>query len=148
MASYLELDIDSVARIGLMFLDGDALENILLDRYGHPDYDFDHFNSCKITLLKLERMNPTLGLTAVLWQLRPDNEEMAVPVAAGTALPLEGYRPCPVSPALGQALAGEFGVTTRRSESCSSHYYPVRNSDGEIVGALELLEGLRPHVDI
>ena len=148
MASYLELDIDSVAKIGLMFLDGDALEEILLDRYGHPDYDFDKFNSCKITLLRLERMNPTLGLTAILWQLRPDNGEMAVPVAAGTALPLEGYRPCPVSPALRKALDGEFGAAAHRSESCWSHYYPVRNSDGEIVGALELLEGLRPHVDI
>ena len=148
MASYLDLDIDSVAKLGLMFLDGDALEEILLDRYGHPDYDFDKFNSCKITLLRLERMNPTLGLTAILWQLRPDNGEMAVPVAAGTALPLEGYRPCPVSPALRKALDGEFGAAARRSESCWSHYYPVRNSDGEIVGALELLEGLRPHVDI
>ena len=94
MASYLELDFDSVARIGLMFLDGDALEDILLDRYGHPDYDFDNFNSCKITLLKLERMNPSLGLTAILWQLRPDNEEMAVPVAAGAALPLEDISRC------------------------------------------------------
>lgn len=148
MATYLELDADSVARIGLMFLDGDSLEEILLDRYGHPDYDFDNFNRCKIALMKLERMNPTLGLTAVLWQLRPDNEELATPVAAGSALPLEGYRPCPASEALKQALAGEFGVAAARSGTCTSHYYPVRNSDGEIVGALELLEGLRPHIDI
>lgn len=148
MASYLDLDIDSVAKIGLMFLDGDCLEDILLDRYGHPDYDFDNFNACKIVLLKLERINPNLGLTAVLWQLRPDNAEIAVPVAAGTALPLEGYRPCPVSDAVRRAFGGESGVTAYRSDSCTSHYYPVRNSDGEIVGVLELLAGVRPRVDI
>ncbi len=148
MASCWDLDIDSVARIGLLFLDGDALEEVLLDRYGHPDYDFDRFNSCKIALMKLERINPRLGLTAVLWQLRPDDDSLVVPVVAGNALPLEGYRPSPVSPALRAALEGEFGSSAARSATCCSHYYPVRNSDGEICGALELLAGPRPKIDI
>lgn len=148
MATYQELDLDSVAKIGLIFLDGDALEDILLDRYGHPDYDFDNFNCCKIALMKIERINPTLGLTAVLWQARPDNPAIAVPVAAGNALPLEGYQPCPASPAFLAAINGEFGVARKRSESCSSHYYPVHNSDGEISGVLELLCGPRPKIDI
>ena len=127
MASYLDLDTDSVAKIGLMFLDGDCLEDILLDRYGHPDYDFDNFNTCKIVLLKLERMNPNLGLTAVLWQLRPDNEEIAVPVAAGTALPLEGYRPCPVSGAVRRAFSGESGVTAQRGRTGTAGRNPAQN---------------------
>lgn len=148
MAGCCDLDIDSVARIGLLYLDGDALEEVLLDRYGHPDYDFDKFNTCKIALMKLERINPQLGLTAVLWQLRPDDDSLAVPVVAGNALPLEGYRPAPVSPALRAALDGEFGSRTVRTETCCSHYYPVRNSDGEICGALELLAGPRPKIDI
>ena len=45
--SYHELDIDSVARIGLMYLDGDQFETVLLDRFDHTDYDFDRFINVK-----------------------------------------------------------------------------------------------------
>lgn len=148
MASCTELDAGSVARIGLMFLDGDSLEEILLDKYGHPDYDFDRFNACKIALLKIERINPALQVYAILWQRRPDNPMLAVPVVAGSALPVEGYQPARISPALQAALQGEFGTLTQRGEGCCSRYYPVYNSDGEPVGALELLLGARRKNDI
>ena len=148
MANCTELDADSVARIGLMFLDGDSLEEVLLDPYGHPDYDFDRFNACKIALLKIERINPALQAYAILWQRRPDNPVLAVPVVAGSALPVEGYQPTRISPALSSALKGEFGTLTEREAGCCSRYYPVYNSDGEPVGALELLLHARQRNDI
>ena len=148
MATLLDLDVDSVARAGLIFLDGDSLEDILLDAYGHTDYNFDLFNNCKITIMKIERINPGLKLTAFLWQARPDNPRMAVPVVAGNALPLTGYGAVEISPALAAALDGTFGTTAQYPSGARSHYYPVRNSDGEIAGALELLAGNQTVVDI
>ncbi|MDR1061287.1 MAG: hypothetical protein LBL83_08805 [Clostridiales bacterium] len=147
MASYLELDVDSVARIGLIFLDGDSLEDILLDKYGHTDYDFDKFNACKKAIMKIERLNPSLEITAILWQRRPDSASMAVPVVAGRALPLEGHAPSPVSPALEAAFSGRAASAERESGG-TSHYYPVKNIDAEIVGALELLRGNSRAVDV
>ena len=148
MATFLDLDISSIAKIGLMFLDGDHLEDILLDAYGHTDYDFDNFNSCKATIMKIERMNPNLHLIAVLWQKRPDNEEMAVPVVAGKALPLEGFGTSRITPSMQKAFDGEWDIQYERIPGGISHYYPVRNSDAEIVGVLELLEDPESHVDI
>jgi hypothetical protein len=146
MAKRIELDADSVAEIGLMFLDGDCLEEILLDKYGHTDYDFDNFNACKKWVMRIERLNPKLGLTAVLWQLRPDNNDFAVPVVAGKAMPLSGFRGTFTETELRAALNGTPAIRENGESYC--HFYPVKNSDAEIVGALELIEGKRPHVDI
>ncbi|MFV0400001.1 MAG: hypothetical protein ACK5LX_05200 [Oscillospiraceae bacterium] len=144
-ANYTQLDIDSVARIGLLYLDGDSFEDVLLDAYGHVDYDFDNFNRCKTSLMLLQRINPALEVAAILWQRRPDNPAMAVPLVASGSLPLEGHGISPISPELGAALSGQWGVVRNRAEGVS-RYYPVKNSDGEIVGALELLQG--PRTDI
>lgn len=140
MADCRMLDVDSVARIGLLYLDGDSLEAILLDAYGHVDYDFDRFNACKISLMRMLRINPALHMAAILWQRRPDNAGMAVPVVACGSLPAEGHGISRISPALAGALTGEWSTTTQRKDSVS-RYYPVKNSDGEIVGALELMHG-------
>lgn len=146
MAHHLDLDIDSIAHIGLIYLDGDSLESILLDAYGHVDYDFDNFNACKISLMHMQRINPSLGLIAILWQAKPDNPAMAAPLVASGSLPLEGHGISPVSAELSQAFKGQWAVVRPRKQGGSSHYYPVKNSDGEIVGALELLQG--PRTDI
>jgi hypothetical protein len=148
LCTYEKLDIDSVARIGLLYLDGDRLENILLDRYGHTDYDFENFNAVKKSLIKMEKINPVLDLTAILWQLRPDNDELVVPVVAGNAFPFEGWRRTYINGEMKQVfMTGEKQVK-RRSEACSSYYYAVRNSDDEIVGVLELIHGQREKGDI
>lgn len=148
MTTYQELDIDSIARIGLLFLNGDSLEEILLDKYGHVDYDFDNFNDCKKTIMRIERINPQAALCAVLWQLRPDNAEMAVPVVASASLPLEGWQTCPVPQGVAGVLQGENTVVVERENKIVSHYYPVKNSDAEPVGVLELISGNRVKVDI
>lgn len=148
MATYVELDVDSIARTGLLFLNGDSLEEILLDKYGHVDYDFDKFNDCKKAIMRIERINPDADLCAVLWQLRPDNTEMAVPVAAGASLPLEGWQVCPAPQGVTRVLGGESTAVIERGRGIISHYYPVKNSDAEPVGVLELIQGNRVKVDI
>lgn len=146
MATNLELNAESVGAIALLYIDGDALEDVLLDKHGHPDYDFANFNALKKALMKAERINPALDLTAVLWQLRPDNKAMALPLVCGNALPAEGWQGARPNAALAAAFEGRCGAWDRGT--CRSHYFPVKNSDAEIVGALELLEGDRQKGDI
>lgn len=144
----MELDVDSIAKIGLMFMDGDSLEDVLLDKIGHTDYDFDKFNVCKIVLMKIERMNPSLKVTGIIWQHRADNCDIAIPVIAGKSLPYEGWQRTEVTDEMRRAFEGEFGVKKTRSSMASSHYYPVKNSDCGIVGVLELIVGNRDQLDI
>lgn len=142
MANYLELDLDSVVRIGLMYLDGDQFEDVQLDRYGDTDYDFDRFANVKNALTRLENINPSLALCATLWQFHPKNPRLAVPVVAGKSLPPEGWtRTLAPEPMM---LARDSGLpqTRDRGQGLVSTYYPVKNSDGEIVGVLELLQGM------
>ena len=147
MADYTELDADSVARIGLMFLDGDSFEEIALDKLPQVDYDFDKFNECKKVVMKIERMNPAMDVTVFLWQRRPDNEYVAVPMVAGKSLPLEGYGPSKITPEKESAFNGVSASMDRGDEGVS-HFYPIKNSDAEIVGVLELLVGKKTVVDI
>lgn len=135
------LDPDNIARIGLMFIDGDSFESVLLDKIGHVDYDFDKFNRCKIPLMKVERMNPDLEITAVLWQPKLTNPDIMLPLVAGKALPFEGWQFAVMNDEMRRAWNGEFGSVKKRSSVCSSHYYPLKNSDAETVGLLELIVG-------
>jgi hypothetical protein len=148
MCSFLELDIDSVARIGLLYLDGDKLEKVLLDKYGPTDYDFDLFNDLKKSVMKMEKINPVLNLSAVLWILHPNNEELGYPMVAGNALPFEGWMINKANKALKDMFTSGNKQVLKRSEVCSSHYFPIKNSDAEIVGALEFIYGNREKVDI
>ena len=145
---YRQLDVDNIARIGLMFVDGDSFENVLIDRIGHVDYDFDAFNRCKIPLMKIEKINPDLKITAAMWQYRADNHEYALPLVAGQALPFEGWARALVNPEMRRAFGGEFGPVKTRSAACNSHYYPIKNSNAEIVGVLELIVGDKIAVNI
>lgn len=148
MSNFKVLDIDTIARIGLMYINGDKLEDVLLDKYGHTDYDFDNFNDLKKSIMKLERIDPDLGLTAILWQLRIDNENLVTPVVAGNALPVEGWQRQPVNPEMKKVFETGSNQIKERNENLYSYYYPVKNSDAEIVGVLELLYGSREANDI
>jgi len=138
MAKLTDLDVDSIAAIGLMFLNGDDVEDMLLDKYGHVDYDFDKFNSCKKVLMKLERIAPEKALHAFLWQMRPDNAALAVPLVAASVVPSEGTKAAPLDEHKAKAFAGAYGVVAVKANGQKAWYYPVKNSDAEIVGVLEL----------
>jgi len=149
MASYYDLDVDSVAKIGLMFLNGDALEDVVRDKYNDfLNYKFDNFNECRKVVLKIERMNPKLGLCAILWQKRANNSEQMMPAVVGKSLPIEGWQKSLISEGQKKAFGGEFGAVLKRDNGMVSHYYPIMNSDCDIIGVLELLEGLETRVDI
>lgn len=148
MSTYLELDIDSVVRIGLMYLDGDRFEEVLLDRHGHTDYDFARFTDVKNDLTRLENINPKLNLCAVLWQLHPANRQVAIPVVAGKSLPLEEWTRTAASPEMLSVMESGRPQVKKRNASRISRYYPVRNSDDEIVGILELLQGMEQIEDL
>ena len=152
MYEYDLLDIDTVAKIGLMYIDGDKFEEVLLDKLtiscDDINYHHEYFNDLKIALLKLEKISPRLGITAILWQLRPDNRNIVVPVIAGRALPLEGWNIVPLNTEMNKVfLTGRSGKKIRPGQD-NSIYYPLKNSSAEIVGVLELLYGRQPGGDI
>ena len=145
----LRAQADRVARIGLMYLDGDAFETMLLDRSGDTDYDFDNFVQVKRSLSFLERIEEEAKLCAVLWQAYRDNPSLSVPVAAGSSLPLEGWTRTRTSKELQAVYSrGERPVRTDPVAGTTHYYYPVRNSDDDIVGALEPIAGLAVAADI
>ncbi len=146
------LDIDNIARIGLMYLDGDLVENVMLDKlsldYDDVTYNHEQFYELKSALTKTERINPDLDITAVLWQLRPDNDQLAVPIICGNAFPEEGWEITLVNPEMDRVFKTGESCVKKRSDTCSSHYYAVRNSDNAIVAVLELLVGRGYRKDI
>ena len=142
-----ELSIGTILRIGLNFLDGDDLEYVLLDRKGHTDYDFARFYRLKRTLTKIEEISQTLDVSAILWQAYPTNPDVGAPLVAGNSLPCEGCKRRYLNPSLRKALRGEQSQLDR-GEGVVSYYAPVLNSDGDIVGALELLVGKTEKVDV
>jgi len=148
MDDYTKFDFDGIAHIGIIFLDGDALEDILIDAYGPTDYNFLNFNKCKEVLIKMERLNSNYKFSAFLWQKRPDNPNIVVPVVAGRQLPLTGWLKIEMTQAMRRAYNGEWGVKDQRQGGCHSYYYPVKNSNAEIVGILEILSGGAEIVDI
>lgn len=147
MASYLDLDADGVARTGLLFLDGDELEKAVIDKFGQVDYDFVYFNRVKADVMRIEKINPSLQLTAVVWQRHLENENFMYPMVAGNSLPREGYSYAPVNAKARAAFNGSFGEVLDRG-GVKSHYYPLYNSSHEITGVLELLAGERSANDI
>jgi hypothetical protein len=142
------LDIDNVARIGLMYIDGDTLEDILVEKLGHTDYVFENFNIVKKSLMKLEKINPELRLISEIWQRRIDNEDAVFPAVAGRALPIEGSGRRKINRELKAVFETGVKQVLDRGNGVTSYYYPVKNSDAEIVGALELISGVKVANDI
>ena len=56
------LTVTQAARIARMYLDGDRVETLLLDKTSHEDYDFESFNIVKASLMKAERSIPILNI--------------------------------------------------------------------------------------
>lgn len=147
MSTRMQLDITGVGEIGLIFLNGDLLETVLIDKVGQMDYIFDEFNELKRIVMKIERLNPELQLTCILWKPTYENDEVAEPLVCGNQLPTEGWGYSPMNYAMKKAYKGESAVFSRENGTISN-YFPIRNSDYEIVGFMELLSHVRERVDI
>jgi len=147
MNTRLQLDITGVGEVGLLFLKGDLMETVLIDKVGQMDYVFDEFNELKRVVMKIERLNPALGLTCILWKPTYENDEVAEPLVCGNQLPTEGWGYSPMNPAMISAYKGEYSVYSREGGP-TSNYFPIRNSANEIVGFMELLSSVQNRVDI
>ncbi len=133
-----DLNLTEVARIARLYIDGDAAEQLLLDKTGHTDYDFEKFYEIKCALMRAEKINPDLKLSAILWMPRVDQHGYAEPVVCASVLPCEGWQKQRCSQPLWDALNGSEGTRVERADS-ESVYFPVYNTDHEAVAALELL---------
>ena len=138
------LDIENIARIAQMLIDGDKLEHILLDPYsiffGFNDYHQENFNDIKFALMKIEKLNPDINLVALLWKVRPDNKNVMYLAAAGSTYAYEGINPVTTIPEVLRAVEMDKNSVKKREDGAVSYYYPVKNSDDEIVGVMELVE--------
>ena len=95
--------IDGIARIGLLFLDGDDFEEVLIDQEAHTDYRFAPFNRLRSCLSKIEVLDAQLDVSAILWRFIPGNSYVAEPIIVGNALPQTGWRRIYAGPMLRQA---------------------------------------------
>lgn len=142
------MDIAELARIGLPFIDGDDLEGALIDKIGPTDYDFDKFNRLKRVLLKIERIAPELDACAILWVKYSRESEVVIPAIAGSSLTPEGSKRSIGNKTILGVFAGGNPTVYQRENGLSSYYAPVPNSNGRIVGVLELIVGLVDRIDV
>jgi len=143
----MNLTHDDIARIGLMFIEGDAVEEALLDKYGPVDYDFDKFNQVRNVLGRMHRLAPDLDMVCVVWQQRPDNPDVVFPLVLCTSFPLEWWHKKKPNEFLKRAFSG-LETVYERGGRCKSRYYPICNSDGYVAGVLEILCDSTYHGDI
>ena len=136
-----EWSVDELARIGLLFLDGDAFETVIIDQEDHTDYRFAPFTDLKADLLRIEAMDPDLDVSAILWRVYPGNGYVAEPLIAGSGLPNSGWRRVFAPVPLREAFRTGMPRAHPQPPKGTSHYYPLRNSNDDIVGVLELLVG-------
>ncbi|MDG0792525.1 hypothetical protein OMP38_17830 [Cohnella ginsengisoli] len=148
-----------IARLGALFLPGDFLEDVMPpERREYPlkvagtdsqfalgdevDFVEDHFNALKRVLLLTERIDPLRRPYAALWIRRPENPALGEVMVAGGSLPSEGADIMPLWPEILRAFSGR--PTRRDRGGGQTVYFPVRNSDEDIVGVLELTENVPP----
>lgn len=136
------LDIENIGRIGLMFLDGDLLDKLLIDPFtcdeDDTDYDIPAFNALKRALMKIERMNPDMHIAGDIWISYRANKRMGVPVIAGKQHTDAGWIIAPLNEYLQKTL--NEGINTRRIAPDGNEiwYFPITDTCGRVAGALEL----------
>lgn len=147
------MDICDIARIGLLFLNGDDIPQAMtMPDWTNSDYiDFDHqrFNAIKQVLLRIERIDPEQHIFCAVWTRRPDDANACEAIVLGSKHAW-GARPIawppssepfweimPMFDALSEALGGA-DVSHIAYSGAESWFFPIRDSETEIVGALEL----------
>mgnify|MGYP001167488737 CR=1 FL=1 len=147
----LRYDLMEIARIGALYIPGDVLEEVMPpERHEYPklavkggkfalgdeiDFAEGPFNTLKRLLLLTERIDEGRRTATALWIRRPEDPGSVEVMVAGRALPQEGYGILPIWPEIARAFAGR--PTRLRRPDGETVYYPIRNSDEEIVGVLE-----------
>lgn len=164
----IAMEIADIARIGLLFMDGDALARALNKPawIDSDDIDFNHdaFNAIKQVLLRIERIAPAERLLGVVWTRRPDDGEACEAIVLGSKhawgpepfvwppSPMPFWEVMPMFDALRAALDGCQGAHISYA-GAESWFFPIRDSNEKIAGALELRrtrpdEGGQAHPEI
>jgi hypothetical protein len=133
-----------IARIGAIFLDGDAAECVHADDTSATwtsgdDINFAHepFLNVKRTILLIERMHD-IPYGALFALRRADDPAKLEAVVCGMENPA-GRAPFLMSKAQRECIRnGQVTTETDPESDLLSAYAPVRNSDDEIVGLLQI----------
>jgi hypothetical protein len=144
-----EARLRRIARIGEVFVDGDAFKGVPLkpEINTGDEYLVDHekFLAVKQALLKLRRIEPG-DIGVQLWRPFKDQADICVPVDIHPLAVRPGNHP--LTPAMRRALNGRTGVQTlyHRDVPLLSVCAPLRDSLDDIVGILEVYASLVPRV--
>ena len=130
------------ARVGAMFLDGDALESVHASESSATWTDADNINfahapfiAVKKTILTVERI-PDFRCFACAFLKRADDPKLIEPVVAGRRNPF-GRDPLKPTAAMREAMRKDTITTEVKVETDNVFAYaPVKNSDDETVGML------------
>lgn len=136
----LAADLAEIARIGALFLDGDAVEAIFASGRNWTsgdDINFAHepYIDVKRTVLQIERIGD-FRYFATVALVRQDEPRNAEAVVCGMRNAL-GIRPVPMSPAMRHCI--RKGQVTTESDAKSGFlraFAPIQNSDAETIGFL------------
>jgi len=136
----LAAKLSEIARIGALFIDGDAVEDIFASGRNWAsadDINFAHepYIEVKRTVLKIERIGEFRYFAAVAL-IRQDDPKNAEAVVCGMRNAF-GISPVPMTPAMRQCIRRGI-ITTERDAKAGDvrAFAPIQNSDGEAVGFL------------
>lgn len=142
----LDAKLAEIARIGALFVDGDAADTIFAsgrDWTSGDDINFAHgpFIDLKRTVLKIERIADFRTFAAVAL-VRQDDPSKAEAVVCGMSNTL-GVRPVPMTPAMKKCVK-TGAVTTEKTPKTGDvrAFAPVKTSDGDTVGFLMVTTAL------
>jgi hypothetical protein len=139
--------LTEAARIGAMFIDGDAAESVHTDQTSATwtsgdDINLAHapFLNVKRTILLIERMYDA-PYNALFALIRADDPSKLEPVVCGMDSG-PGRDPLKMSKAQRECVRkGKVTTETDTASGRTSAYAPVRNSDDEVVGVLYVFAG-------
>lgn len=136
----LAADLAEIARIGALFMDGDALDDIFAsgrDWTSADDINFRHgpFIEVKRTVLKIERIGD-FRYFALVAIIRQDDPKKVEAVVCGVRNDL-GRAPVPMTAAMRQCVKkGEVTTEPHGKTDDVRAFAPIKTSDGDTVGLL------------
>ena len=141
----LKKDLAEIARIGALFMDGDAAEAVHATQTSATWTDSDDINfahdpylNVKRTLLLIDRMQP-FPYSCLFALRRADDPSLLEAVVCNMENP-HGRAPFVPSPAQRRCITQGKATTEADRAGRVSAYAPVRNSDDEIVGLLHVFK--------
>ena len=144
----LAADLVEIARIGALFIDGDAVADLFAPGAENwtsgDDVNFKHgpFIDVKRTVLRIERIG-AFRYFALVAVTRKDDPTKAEAVVCGMKNDL-GIRPVPMTAAMKQCVKKDVVTTERDAKSGNVRAYaPIKTSEGDPLGFLMVATALK-----